>query len=512
MDCLAQLDAPVLSRLLSNLPQKEALAVAALAAPWPQLAGACVRVLAISSRTPFAPAGAVAAAGGFRRVRELVVDCRSEDPSMCARAAQLLERIHSSCQPPLLERLVVRGLSFEDASQGAELRLFEMVLRLAQGSPALRRLEFEEVHAARPGAPDSALQQLVALLGEASHLPALVELTLCSCQQALRCVRGALFGPLGAQMQRLDLSNNGLGAGGAATVASALPQLLQLQALLLAGNGIGPQGAVFLGQGLVALCGTLRELDLSANGLTAEGLRELVGPCQLLKLRVLKLRGSWIAAEGVEALVLLLQPLGPSLEELDLSQNKLYASSMRALLAGLPEMPKLQWLSLAENTFATADFVAWPPGTSNFGRLAEVAPQLRELDLRDIGLGTSADDFALRAVGAGIPPGLEKLHLSGSKLEAVQLQQLFQVLPPGLRLRVLSLVRCQLDDAGVAMLAVAALGITLPSLDQLRVLDIRANPVSSAASTALLEALRKSPAFRELKVTSLQRSRVQVMK
>jgi len=307
-------------------------------------------------------------------------------------------------------------------------------------------------------------------------------------------VQEALAGQLGQQVLRLDLGSGELRAGGAAILAALMPNMPRLQALLIGDNGIGPQGALFLGQGMAVMNDTLQELDLSSNGLGPEGLHALAGPLrQLAHLRVLRLRFGWASSEGVDVLSQLLQPLGPKLELLDLSQNKLNASSMRSLIADFPAMPELRSLSLAENSFANIDFVA-PPGTPNFLRLTKGCPVLRELDLSSIGLGS--DESALRAIVSALPQTLQNLQLSAARLQDPQLQQLLEVLPPLPELESLVLMRAQMDDTAAEVLARFLTSRTLPKL---RLLDIRGNPITCKGCSVLQESLRQMPSFRELR-------------
>lgn len=259
-------------------------------------------------------------------------------------------------------------------------------------------------------------------------------------------------------------------------MASALPQLHRLEVLLLGGNGIGPQGARFLAKDIAAISATLQELDLSENGLGPEGIGILVAPLQgLPKLRSLRLRSGWASSEGIESLLGLLRGLAPQLEKLDLSQNRLGADSLRALLRDLPEMPELQSLSLAENPFATAGLVAMPDASS-FESLGAAMPKLSELDLSGTGLGS--DEFTLRAIARGMPQSLVSLQLSASKLQDRQLQGLLQELPVLPKLQSLTLVQAQMNDVALNVLLELALGDKLP---RLHTLDVRGNMVSAGA-------------------------------
>lgn len=512
MDAFAQLvDTPVFTRVLTGLPQKESLALVRLRSEWRQYVGGAFRLLSVNALTPLAAVAVIAEAKGFHRLRELVLDCAGERSPVEAYAGVVASLRASDVQ---LERIALRNLSFgSDADQSHQggllhqggvslsvvrfhVRAFEQVVLLARESAGLQRLELSQVPVTHEFAPTAPLRTLVDLFEDASVLQSLIALKITSCPAGLRCARPAVFGHLGAQLRRLDLTDCQLQAGGAGTLAGALPRMLRLEALLLGGNGIGPIGARSLGEGLRALHETLEELDLSENGLGPTGIQNLAGPLQALpKLRVLRLRGGWASSEGVPALLELLRGCARGLEKLDISQNRLGAPAVRLLLAELPDLPELQWLNLSENSFAVAEFAA-QPNAANFARLAEAAPKLRELELSGCGLGSC--EFALRVIAKGMPLALQSLTLSASKLREQQLRALVEDLPQLLELQSLAMVQAQIDDAALEPLAALIAGDRMP---RLHTLDLRGNMVKLGPHLLRQRLSRSSATLRELRCT-----------
>lgn len=278
-----------------------------------------------------------------------------------------------------------------------------------------------------------------------------------------------------------------LGSEGAARLAFALPQLSELRALQLSGNGFGAAGARAFSEALAHKGHSLDELDLALNGLGSVGLEFLLSAS--LKLRSLGLRGNWLASDGVEVLLELLSSCPESIEHLDLAQNRFGPQGVRRLLEGLPSLPRLRTLDLAENHFATAAFAG-----GNFNRLASLTPNLEELNLSACSIGS--DDEVLRAVGAGLPTSLKSLSISASQLQAPQIVQLLEAMPRLAHLQHLGLVQARLDDAAIQ--AIVAL-CPLDSLPHLQCLDISGNSVSDNAIESLVKGLRLSPTFRQLR-------------
>jgi len=488
-----------LFRVFSCLPQADCLGLATVASVWLRLAGSCMRQLVLHKGMPLAPAAAIASQGFLHLKSVMVIGSADSASAFWSQVAALLERVEQ--RKPQLEKLVLRDLVFgvgvvklSDVAV-AQVRVFQLVMQLAHNSAVLRQFELAGVNLEAPVASQASLvRELTALLGASPPLPALTALTAADCDQALRCVRGAVFGPLGAQLERLDLSSGGLRTGGAVTLAQALPNMKCLKVLMLGNNGIGPEGTFALARGLEFVRETLEDLDLSGNGLGPEGLQILGGPLQQVQnLKALSLRGAWTSSEGVDALLELLRAIAPKIERLDLSQNRLGPDGVRQLLAALPDLPQLRTLKIGENYFATSEFCA--RRGANFEKIAVAAPALEELDLGGVGIGSCV--FALTAIISALPRGLKELSLSSSKMQGAQMRHLVDAMPRMPELRTLRLVQAQMDDKAASSLE--ALAGKLPAL---RVLDIRGNILSKQAISVLEKGLRQMPSFQELRVSA----------
>lgn len=118
------------------------------------------------------------------------------------------------------------------------------------------------------------------------------------------------------RLERLDLSGNRIGPGGASALAkqSVFPQL---KVLNLSSNGILDQGAsaFFESETLE----NLEELHLASNGITKEAPKRIKSSAALPALRILNLRYNGISIADQESLSD--SPLNRRLEQLDLTGN-----------------------------------------------------------------------------------------------------------------------------------------------------------------------------------------------
>jgi len=485
MDRFANLPEPVFGRLFSCMLQRDAFALAALAVAWPHLVVVHLRRLLLTAATPLAVASF--AAESFQRLREVAVDAREGSgggAGFWEAAAVLLERLGGLP----LERLVLRSLPLlEEAA--APLRLLQAALQVLRGKPSLQGLCIEHL-ALGHGSPAPALPSVLEALRAPG--PKLAVLSLAGCGLGPAGVRATCSaitgGPLADQLQRLDLSLNGLGQPGALALAAALPRLCQLQALELRSNQLGLAGTRALAPGLLAVAGTLAELDVAENGMCAAGVVAL-GHAEL-QLQALSLRRNWVGPEEAQVLPQLLRSTASCLTSLDLAENKLGAAGIRALLLQLPSLPVLRVLDIALNHFASADSANAP-----FRHLAECAPNLEELNLFACGVG--GDEAAARALLASLPPAVRVLKLGAADLRPPRLVQLLSALPELPQLEFLGLVQGRIDKDAAMILAT---GLPLERLPQLRCLDITGNPVGRDAALQLQADLRqRSPAFRQVK-------------
>lgn len=493
-DLFVWLDGVVLNRLLACLSQRDALALASLAAPWPCLVAAHLRRITLAADLGDLPLGAVlVAARHCKSLREVTFNgspCASE--RFWNAAATLMHRLPGQ----ELEVIALRGVCLQPQSGGVcgGLEFFKKMLSELPRFPALARLLVEQV----PLSCET-LNSLTCALRSLVPGTAITSIGLRDCSleyKEAEAVCAALGeSVLAGRLLRLDISTNFLSHEGAASLAAVLPGLSALQALCLAGTALGHLGVAALAPGLASVQATLTELDLSANGIGAEGVEALV-PASL-KLEVLSLRQNWIGPHGAGMLIPVLRSMAGSLRSFDVTSNKLGPDGVRVLLEQLPHLPRLRALFLAENHFATADFASAP-----FANLAAAAPALEELDVTACHLGS--DDAALRCVVVGLPTSLRSLNLGASNLAAPQLRLLLGALPDMPWLERLSLVMTQLDDEAAAVLGAWRLGssgVPTPGpLPRLRVLDISGNYVSGLAAGVLAASFRQPPSlFQQLR-------------
>eukprot|EP00927_Polykrikos_kofoidii_P024871 TRINITY_DN22498_c0_g1_i1.p1 TRINITY_DN22498_c0_g1~~TRINITY_DN22498_c0_g1_i1.p1 ORF type:complete len:493 (+),score=67.33 TRINITY_DN22498_c0_g1_i1:78-1556(+) len=487
MDYFGQLDEIVLSRLFACLLQREALGFAALGLVWPKLVAAHLRRLVISPTMPLAVVSF--AAESFHRLREIVVDAKDAPigEEFYNATAALVERL----QTLPLDRVVLRAMDLHGASLAqstAQLQLLVNAVQAMPRGPSLQQLVLEHVNLGH-SSPPRALQCLVGSL-QASG-PALATLILNDCDLHSRGANAVCTaistGCLSAQLQRLDLSLNGLGQPGATRVAQLLPQLRQLRALLLKSNSLGPAGALALAGGLAAVASTLVELDLSENGLGRAGVEAL--RTADLQLQVLSLQRSWLGPDDTTAVTSLLRSMADTIVKLDIAENKMEAAGVRQMLGDLPPLPELRCLNLAQSLFATEGF-----GQAPFARLAEVAPRLEELNLTSCRLGS--DETALQTVMSALPQTVKVLHLGASDLRRPKLELVLVAIRRLQSLETLSLIQANLDDAAANFITADVPHWTTP---QLRLVDISGNPIRRDTALRLLEALRRESAFRQLK-------------
>jgi uncharacterized protein (TIGR02996 family) len=147
-----------------------------------------------------------------------------------------------------------------------------------------------------------------------------------------------------AGLQHLDLSEDAVGVGEPAFLAG-LHRLKGLRILRLSGNALGDEGLRVLLQGGFS---NLRELDLSHNSITDQGLISLAGSPLLANLQVLNLSRNLIGDTGAAALAH--SDNLASLRGLDLAGNFIGDAGMIAL-AACPALGALTGIDLEGNPF-----------------------------------------------------------------------------------------------------------------------------------------------------------------
>ncbi|KAG8464849.1 hypothetical protein KFE25_010217 [Diacronema lutheri] len=189
----------------------------------------------------------------------------------------------------------------------------------------------------------------------------------------------------------VTLSDNRLGAEGAGVVASALLCNSTLRVLTLDQNAIGSEGCEALARGITG-SSRLLALSLAANGLGDDGVRALLAPlCEgaPLSLRSLNLSENGITPVGARELVRALHDEAAEgsvlLQTLDLRWNQLGAVGTAALAHGLlapTSAPRASIEELALSWNAIGD-----EGARHLAAVLPRAPTLRALWLENNGIG-----------------------------------------------------------------------------------------------------------------------------
>ena len=269
-------------------------------------------------------------------------------------------------------------------------------------------------------------------------------------------------------LRHLEIAHNGFGEAGLDSLAPALARMPALRCLDLGDNLVNDAGAVALARHL-SRCSGLEQLNLQGIGVGAEGATALSGLLRehLRSLQHLSLRGcSQMGSAGVFSLAGALRGL-VSVRNLDLSKvcNNTHpdgpdaACALAAALAGLTGITRL---NLGENAgFGEAGAVALADSLRGLTRLQFL-------------------DYSRCCAGAG---GLAALCLSLRGLSRLQHLDLASNLRGG-------------DCSGVA----TTLGLTLPSLTALTLLDLCHNNLDERVAAALASGIIGLSRLRQLKL------------
>ena len=232
----------------------------------------------------------------------------------------------------IFEAAPVRHVHLLDASEG---------LPDALQCPYLSRLAALTIHASRTGEP------LARAVARSEHLSGLRRLTLTRNRFADDAAEQLARSPHLANLEELDLSANEIGETGARALAASA-HLGKLRRLELGDNPLGPAGAE-------AIAGSdrlsaLRRLGLPGCDVGLPRLLSLGRAHDLLRMPILDLSANGLTADGLQMIVGRL-PVGAAgelrLTELDLSANDMLGNSGAKMLAACPHLENLTVLRLA---------------------------------------------------------------------------------------------------------------------------------------------------------------------
>ncbi|XP_035390799.1 NACHT, LRR and PYD domains-containing protein 3-like isoform X2 [Electrophorus electricus] len=171
-------------------------------------------------------------------------------------------------------------------------------------------------------------------------------LTMNSCETMASALQSA-----NSSLKELDLTNNGLKDSGVKLLSAGLNSShCKLEILRLAACNLTTNSCEMISSSLQSANSCLTELDISYNGLRDSGVELLSDGlnCSHCKLEILRLAGCNLTMKSCETACFTLNSANSSLKELDFSNNDIQDSGVEQLSAGLKSLHcKLQILRLA---------------------------------------------------------------------------------------------------------------------------------------------------------------------
>jgi Ran GTPase-activating protein (RanGAP) involved in mRNA processing and transport len=304
-----------------------------------------------------------------------------------------------------------------------------------------------------------------------------------------------------------------LGPAAPLALADALARLPCLRCLKLEEIQLNGTAQAFMER--LALCSGLRDLDVTAGGLAAEGggamplydAGAVAALGRLTRLTRLKMGVCQLQVWYADAVAGSLQALA-QLQHLDLTGLVSHGDSTTALAAGLRALTRLACLDLSDAWLDTGDFASMAPAIaassdlqalmlrSNGGMLAASStgsiramlaalPSLTLLDLSFIPDCTAGMPGLADVAEGGCMASLRALVFNGNTLDVDSCCTLARLLAALERLREVQLRHDDLSDAGIAKLA-----SSLKKLSDLESVDVADNRLSGVALATLTHALQ----------------------
>ena len=287
-----------------------------------------------------------------------------------------------------------------------------------------------------------------------------------------------------SSLTNLDLSENSIGASGAASLSQALAVNSCLTNLKLNLNGICHPGAAFLSQAL-AVNSSLTNLDLSENGIGDPGAASLSQALAVnSSLTNLKLNLNSICHPGAAFLSQALA-VNSCLTNLDLSKNSIGDPGAASLSQALAVNSSLTNLDLSENSIGDSGAVSLSQalavnssltnldlraniigdsGAASLSQALEVNSSLTNLDLSENSIGFSGAAFLSQALA--VNSSLTNLNLRANSIGDSGAASLSQALAVNSSLTNLNLNWNRIGDSGAASLSQAlAVNCSLTNLD-----------------------------------------------
>ncbi|KAG5476355.1 hypothetical protein LSCM1_04057 [Leishmania martiniquensis] len=256
---------------------------------------------------------------------------------------------------------------------------------------------------------------------------------------------------LSTALTRLGLASNKFGPEGAALVAKALERNTYLRSLDFSVNELGPSGAEHIAGVLRNPASVLQVLQLHGNYLGPEGVITICDAVKTNKeLKRLTLGSNHATDEAAAAVAAMLGANG-TLEELDIRLNTLTAVGVRTIAEqGLAKNTSLRILSLSGNEVG-------PLGANDLTNAltAHQRSALEQLDLSSCRLSTSGGVRIASLLSTSI--SLREVNLSDNALEDEAAVRLAQNMAEGITISVVDVSCNEIGEEGASQLIEAVL-------------------------------------------------------